>query len=662
MSEELRLIRRAGNGPRDFFVASVVVAGAAALVAWSTVAVASHVGALAWALAGLLLVSEVRPIQRAAREGELTASWAFAGALAYVADPVFALIVLAMASMVGDLLGRKTAGRIGFNAATLVLSLSAGIVVLRVFDAESILTSSDAVPPWFVAAAVGFAMAVVAVNIALMVVVTRLDRGTSISSILRAALPQAAVDDLLLLGLAPVVAVAGMRSTPMLVLPLVAVVAVHHSAELAAESRIRASRDVLTGLPNRTNFMSAVEAAVPAGATLVMIDLDGFKTINDRLGHSAGDRALEIVAKRLLAAVRPTDVVARIGGDEFSVLLERTSSGDADVVVERIRAQFEQPIEIGGVPVPVGATLGVAHAPSDGVTAVELMEYADSEMLSAKRATGRDGRSRVASDNSFGSRLEMLRNLRSALDDGALAVHYQPQVDLRTGAVAGVEALVRWTHPELGAVAPSEFVAAAEHTELIGPLTDFVLERALETCHSWWSPGSRIRVAVNVSARSLEDPRFVDAVAHRLRQAGLPGEALEIEITESALLIDTRGARKALVDLHAMGVTVAIDDFGTGFSSLEHLRTLPIEQLKIDRTFVQGLGSSLDERFLAPMIDLAHNLGLTVVAEGVENVVVADLLASLGCDVGQGWHFAPAFDAADLVAWLDATPAVASDP
>ncbi|WP_436795189.1 putative bifunctional diguanylate cyclase/phosphodiesterase [Actinospongicola halichondriae] len=606
-------------------------------------------------LFALLVCSEIRPMQWHPRGGEFTASWGFAGALALVAEPVVGLAAIALASVIGDLVSRKRLDRIAFNSASLVLSLGAGVGVLHLAGAPDFVVAG-AIPWWYLGLTVSFAITVYVTNLALMATVIHLDRGVTVRSILEIAVPQSISDDLLLLAMSPVFAIVGLRSLPMLVLPLLAVVAIHRSARQAADSRVRATRDELTGLVHRDEFVDALAAAIPAGTVVVMLDLDGFKGINDRLGHAAGDRTLQIVAQRLSASVRPTDVVARVGGDEFAVVIEQTSGVEAQAAVERIRAAIRAPMEVDGVPLPLEVSLGVAESPIDGTDVETLLDRADTRMLTNKIGRREPNATIVPS---FSSRLSLLRDLRAAITDDTLGVAFQPQIDLRTGQTVGFESLVRWRRDGKD-VSPSEFVAAAEHTELIGPLTDHVLHRSLETCARWWGEGHEVPVSVNISSRSLIDPRFMDVVRSSLLDAGLPGRALEVEFTESALLVDVAVAAETIFELRDEGVSLAIDDFGTGFSSFDHLRSLPVRRLKIDRSFVGGRDRVADPRFLGPIITLAHNLGVSVVAEGVEDTATERVLADLGCDAGQGWLFSRPLSADDSVRWLSDTPADAA--
>ncbi len=655
MGRPRRTDRRRPRIARDAFVVATaaLATGVAALAVQDLASVPPGARGLVLALALCLLVSEVRPMQWHPRAGDFTASWGFAGAAVLVAPVWVGMAGLAIASCAGDLVRRKPPVRVVFNAASLAASLGIGGLVLRQLWPSAPLTTSHApLGPGFVAAMVTFAVTVYVVNLALTATVIRLDRGVAVREVLAHVLRHSAVDDALLLLLAPVFAIVGLHSVLLVPLPALAVYAVHRSATQAAASRMRASVDGLTGLANRVELRDRLRAAIPGGATLVVLDLDGFKGVNDRLGHPAGDRVLEIAAQRLQAATRPDDVVARLGGDEFAVILHRAVGHDATASVERIRATLRRPFEIDGIPIPMSASVGRATAPLDSADVDELLDLADTAMLAEKMSNRALPEPGVERRETFASTLSLLRDLKRAIAADELVVEYQPQIDLVSERTVGFEALVRWRRNG-ETVLPGDFVHAAEHTELIGDLTEFVLAEALRTASMWWEMGEQIPVSVNVSARSLTDPRFVDVVGRLLAGAGLPGEALEVEITEHTLLGDIDGARLTLEALAELGVTVAIDDFGTGYSSFEHLRSLPIHRLKIDRTFVGQVAThGLDARFVAPMIVLGHNLGLRVVAEGVEQHDERKLLQEMGCDVGQGWHFGYPLSGDDALGWL----------
>jgi diguanylate cyclase (GGDEF)-like protein len=409
-----------------------------------------------------------------------------------------------------------------------------------------------------------------------------------------------------------------------------------------------AAADALTGLANRTLFLDRLKAVAAAGTPLAVLflDLDDFKLVNDGWGHDTGDRLLCEVADRLSAAVRPGDLVARLGGDEFTVLCEGVAGErEALAIARRLREALEEPFDVAGQRRHVRASIGcrVADLGSGGV-AEALLRDADVAMYQAKDK----GRNRVElySDETrrrIVRRLEIEQELRAAVEAGALAVHYQPQVDLLSGRLAGVEALARWTHPRLGAVPPAEFISVAEETGLIGPLGSLVLGRTCRQLAAWRSQGLHVPATVNISAYQLGDPGFADSVARHLGSAGLEPRSICLELTESALMGAGEEPRHALAALKGLGVYVAIDDFGTGYSSLATLKRLPVEVVKVDRSFVDGLGTDPeDSAIVAAVLSLAHAMGLHVVAEGVETPLQASELVALGCNVAQGFLWSPA--------------------
>ena len=421
-----------------------------------------------------------------------------------------------------------------------------------------------------------------------------------------------------------------------------------------------ARHDALTGLVNRTALFDDARAVLAAEvrgrhAALLVIDLDGFKAVNDTLGHTAGDALLVRFAATLRRAVRPGDVVARLGGDEFAILV-------ADLPVEQDPAQVARGVlaqlraasfTVHGVELAVDASIGVAVQPQDGQTVQELLQHADVAMYQAKRAhTGLQSYD-PATDHHDVGQLAVLVELREALRRDELVLHYQPQVELPTGRVVAVEALVRWQHPTRGLLGPDTLIPLAETTGLMHPLTDWVLRTAVRQAADWRRTGAPLRIAVNISPRSLLEGDLPATVLHLLAAEGLPAALLELEITETAVMGDPDGAARVLRQLDALGVKVSIDDFGAGYTSLAHLKDLPVKALKIDRALVTGLlERSEDEAVTSAVIDLGHRLGLSVLAEGVETPAVYDRLGELGCDEVQGYVLSRPLPAAALEGWL----------
>jgi len=424
----------------------------------------------------------------------------------------------------------------------------------------------------------------------------------------------------------------------------------------ARDSERQSLHDSLTGLPNRALFMRELEAAVASGspAAVLLLDLDRFKEVNDTLGHHNGDLLLQQVGTRLRGALRRGDLVARLGGDEFAVLLPDIEGATGAVHVGRgIVDLLEQPFSIGDMCVDVGASIGVAVAPRDGDDPDTLMRRADVAMYTAKAE--QSGVEKYAADRDAYSadRLSLVADLRLAIHQGALEVHYQPQVDLVDGSLLGVEALVRWPHPTRGMVQPNDFIGVAEHTGLIHSLTAFVLEQALISSRRWRRDGHAMRVSVNLSARSLLDPTLTEDVARLLKEYDVPVGGLCLEVTESSVMADPRRTVATLEALAALGVTIALDDFGTGHSSLAYVKRLPVGEIKVDRSFVSSMiDDHTDDAIVRTILELARNLDIPVVAEGVEDVATSNRLRAMGCPTAQGYLFAKPLSETQLEAWL----------
>ncbi len=421
----------------------------------------------------------------------------------------------------------------------------------------------------------------------------------------------------------------------------------------------QALHDSLTGLGNRTLFSQWLDSALAARPPeewvgVLLMDLDGFKDINDTLGHHAGDAILEEVASRVLDVLGPNRLAARLGGDEFAFVVPAAASPDAiHEVAREVLAGVSQPVLVGGMELEIRASIGVAVAPDDGSDVSTLLRRADVAMYAAK--TGRRGT--VAYDpeiDQYARRRLVLNNeLRRALDSGQLEVWYQPMARLGTSEITGMEALLRWRHPDFGPIQPSEFVPVAEQSGLIEPITWWVLQRSLRELAEWRREGFDLTMAVNVSARSLTGPDVTERLAHLLNTVGIPAADLTLEITESLMMADPEGSRRVLEDLSGLGVHIAIDDFGTGYSSLARLRRLPVRTVKIDRSFVMSMHRDEgDEAIVRATIELARNMGHQVIAEGVERQDTWDRLATLGCDLAQGHLLAPAMPVDVCRAWL----------
>ena len=431
------------------------------------------------------------------------------------------------------------------------------------------------------------------------------------------------------------------------------------TAKLAADQRIEtlSYTDALTGLPNRRLFADRVEVALAQAKregtsfALLFLNLDRFTHINETLGRVFGDQVLLDVAGRIKACVRQVDTVARLGGDEFVVLANSADDRGAEIAAWRVMDALAQPFTQGGMSFTVTASVGIALYPNDGAGLDELVRRADAAMRDVKLA-GRAGfrfhRPRPEGDDAHSrSRMKLDHAMRLALAEGRFRLHYQPQVDLQTGAVIGAEALLRWRDPELGEISPGEFIPVAEESGFIVAIGEWVIARAVTQAAAWVAAGRATTVSVNVSALQFRQPGFVDGVAAALREAHLPPQWLELELTESCLIQDAPDVMLRLQALAQLGVKLAIDDFGTGYSSLAYLKRFPIGRLKIDRSFVSGLPTEeSDVAIVQAIIHMGRALRLQTVAEGVETEAQRRFLQDAGCDLFQGYLYAPALDAA----------------
>jgi diguanylate cyclase (GGDEF)-like protein len=428
---------------------------------------------------------------------------------------------------------------------------------------------------------------------------------------------------------------------------------------------VLATTDSLTGLPNRAllydRLSQAIVAAERDGKTqvaLMLMDLDHFKEINDTLGHPAGDAILREVSARLSEKLRESDTLARLGGDEFAILLP-SIEGDAEAATSRVAGNLldslVEPFWYEGNELYLGASLGIALYPDHGREPDSLMSRADVAMYRAKHREVGFLFYDPQTDPNTTERLQLASDLRHALEGGEFVLYYQPQIEMRTGRVVGVEALIRWNHPSHGLMVPDRFLPDAERSGLIKPITDWVIETALAQCNEWRKQGIHLRVAVNVTPRSFQNPSLLHKLQEMFdgRETCVPPSHIEIEITENMLMSDIEHAARVLAQLRELGILVAVDDFGTGYSSLAYLKKLPIHSIKVDKSFVINMGEDDNDAVIVrSTIDLAHNLGCKIVAEGVETSDAADLLVILGCDHAQGFHICEPLPAEQLSQWI----------
>jgi diguanylate cyclase (GGDEF)-like protein len=431
----------------------------------------------------------------------------------------------------------------------------------------------------------------------------------------------------------------------------------------AAEKEEQALSDGLTGLPNRTMFTDLVQSTLTnagrrkhAGAVMLM-DLDRFKDVNDTLGHHNGDLLLQRIASRLDSVLRNTATVARLGGDEFAILLTDVHDRQQVVpVVRRILKVLEEPVVVGGLALQVEASIGIAMFPEHGRTVDAVMRAADVAMYVTKeQRSGYEFYDEERHEHRHDAgRLALIGELRRAMDETELVLFYQPKVALGSGDVKGVEALARWHHPERGLLSPDEFIPLAERSNLLRPMTLYLIDTALRQANAWRSKGIEISVAVNLSMQNMLDLRLPNDLARLLTSWRLPAGSLELEITESTIMADHRRATTILSRLSKMGVRLSIDDFGTGYSSLAYLQELPVDAIKIDKSFVMEMQEDAgNATIVQSTIDLGHNLGLEVVAEGVETVESYNTLARLGCDYAQGYFLSKPLSPDKMSLWLE---------
>ncbi|MFV2086492.1 putative bifunctional diguanylate cyclase/phosphodiesterase [Micromonospora sp. LOL_021] len=642
----------------------------------------SDLPAAFWLMALLAVLGDARPFtppgRRRRSEVFPSVCFTFAILLAWGLGPAVAVQAVAVAVFAWR--ARHVPWRALFNSSQYALALAAAAAVAGLagpgaFAGTAELAWSD------VAVAVGAAAAWSAVNYSTVTLAIRLRFGGRWWRSARRGIgfELSSTGSLLLLG--PVLVVAAQVDPALIPLVLVPLYAVYRMAALASEQERSARLDPLTGLANRKALIVEIADQVPAHAdalrhgapdsrmALLLLDLDRFKRVNDALGHLVGDRLLVEVGLRLAMVVRPQDLVVRLGGDEFAILATRlTGADEAREIADQVVTALAEPVALDGLPLDVGGSVGIALYPEHGGDFATLLQHADVAMYDAKD-TG-DGTAVYAaeSDHNTPERLSLLADLRRVLDVngahaadsgrevddvGEITMYYQPQVEVATGEVVGVEALLRWRHPRRGMVDPEELIKVAEQSAVMRLLTRRVVDDVVEQIAKWAAAGITMRAAVNVSVRDLHTGEIADQISDRLTRYNLSPEQLQLEITEGALMADPRRVLATISRLDAIGVAIALDDFGTGYSSMQHLRRLPLSEVKIDRSFVLGMAADTDDAAIVrSVIELARALGLRVVAEGVEDDASWRRLYALGCHVAQGWFYARPMPADELVSWL----------
>ncbi|MGZ4264849.1 MAG: putative bifunctional diguanylate cyclase/phosphodiesterase [Solirubrobacteraceae bacterium] len=607
--------------------------------------------------AGVLL-GEMLPVKipRRGNDEMLTLSTAFSMALLLAGGLGPALIAQGIGSVIQDVASGKVGWRSRFNLGQYTIALIAAMLAMRAISHISGIPSahpldSSQLPALLIGSAVFFLVNTAVVNLAIAIY-----QEVSVIHYFRNNFGFVVVAGGAMLCLAPIVVAAISFSVLLVPLFLAPVVAIHHAVWQGARNEHAARHDPLTGLPNRTAFRETVEDTLKSDAQsscLLLVDLDRFKEVNDTLGHRYGDLLLQQVAKRFREQLGPGDQIARLGGDEFAIFSHGRDRDSSLALAQSIATALRSAFELEHIEVDAQASVGIALYPEDGTDVETLVQKADVAMYRAKGGHVDFALYDERHDHNSPARLALTAALRTAVETEGLIVWYQPVLDLNTGDVLSVEALVRWQHPELGLLTPASFLEIAELTNLIKPLTQRVLDTSLAQVARWREQDIDVVVAVNVSTRVLVDENFPRLVVESLHNAGVPANRLKLEITESTLIADPVTARAVLRELDRLGIEISIDDFGTGYSSLAYLADLPVSEIKIDQSFVSRMAAGSSETIIvSSTIDLAHHLGLRAIAEGVEDGTLLPELKELGCDGVQGYEISKPLAADDATRWL----------
>jgi diguanylate cyclase (GGDEF)-like protein len=621
-----------------------------------------------YVLGGLVVLGDLLPVtvRRRGTVERFMASATFSVALLLYAGPAPAIAAFVLASLISDVRARCSWERVVFNVGQYAFALVVASVVLTALGHPAGALRGVELTGAILWPLLPAGLAFFLTNHLVVGAIIALDLRSSLLPILREDLLFQITTSGVLVAMAPVVVVVTDRSLWLLPALLVPVLALHLSSKQSVADAERANVDRLTGLPNRGRFQQILRwelddaRSVNPGA-LLLIDLGRFGEVNETLGHRAGDELLKLVGERLRGAAGEDAKVARVGGDEFGVLATGVAAEDAALALaERVRHALARPFEIETFSFHLRPRIGLALYPRDAEDGETLLRHGDVAMHLAKQGSSEVEVYSGDHDRAGRRRLAVVSELRTAIATGELRVHLQPKADLQANRIVGVEALARWDSPRLGRVGPDEFIPLAERAGLIDALTDLVLDRALAGITALRRAGFPLHVAVNVSMQSLQDPNLPGRIAEHLARWDVDPADLHLEMTESAILEgdaesggEGQTGRAVLDELRRLGVRVAVDDFGTGYSSLARLKHLPVDQLKIDRSFVQDMEHDVtDAAIIRASLELARTLGLVVVAEGVETLAAWNALRDLGCDQVQGFFISRPLSAEDLLAWL----------